>query len=97
VSAARFHPAARAELREAAAFYEARLEGLGAAFVAEIERVSAFIAARPTAGAPLGQQLRRASARRFPYTIIYRVSGEDMEILAVAHQHRRPGYWRSRT
>jgi len=31
VSAARFHPAARAELREAAAFYETRLEGLGAA------------------------------------------------------------------
>jgi toxin ParE1/3/4 len=96
VSAPRFHPAARTELRAAASFYESRLSGLGAAFVAEIERISAFVASRPTAGAPLGQQLRRISVRRFPFTIIYRLSSSGVDILAVAHQRRRPGYWRDR-
>jgi plasmid stabilization system protein ParE len=96
VSAARFHPAASAELHEAARFYEERLSGLGAAFVAEVERVSAFVVSRPLAGASLGEQLRRLSVRRFPYTIIYRLAREDVEIIAVAHQHRRPGYWRGR-
>jgi plasmid stabilization system protein ParE len=96
VSAARFHPAARVELLEAARFYEERLSGLGVAFVAEVERVCSFVASRPTAGAPLGEQLRRLSARRFPYTVIYRVSRNDVEIIAIAHQHRRPGYWRGR-
>ena len=32
-----FHPEARLEYREAAAFYEARRSGLGAAFTIEVE------------------------------------------------------------
>ena len=32
-----FHPEARLEYREAAAFYEARRSGLGAAFTLEVE------------------------------------------------------------
>jgi hypothetical protein len=28
--------------------------------------------------------------------LIYRVRGEQAEILAVAHDSRRPGYWRNR-
>ena len=34
-----FHPAADAELRAAAAFYEARVPGLGDDFLKEVERV----------------------------------------------------------
>ena len=96
MSTARFHPAARIELLEAARFYESRLAGLGIAFVAEVERVSAFVVSRPAVGAPLGEQLRRLSLRRFPYTVIYRPARDDIEIIAIAHQHRRPGYWRGR-
>jgi hypothetical protein len=28
--------------------------------------------------------------------VYYRVSGDVVEIIAVAHQSRRPGYWQSR-
>jgi len=97
VSEARFHPEARAEFREAAQFYESRLAGLGVAFTQEIERVVGFIAARPTAGAAIGEHLRRMIARRCPYWVVYRVSGNDLEIIAVAHHRRRPDYWRART
>jgi toxin ParE1/3/4 len=33
---------------------------------------------------------------RFPFTLVYRLRGDEVEILAVAHARRRPGYWRSR-
>jgi hypothetical protein len=39
---------------------------------------------------------RRVLVRRFPYFVIYREWSDRLEIVAVAHQSRRPGYWRSR-
>lgn len=33
---------------------------------------------------------------RFPYTVWYDVEGNEVTVLAVAHQHRRPGYWKLR-
>jgi hypothetical protein len=37
---------------------------------------------------------RRYILHRFPYGIIYRLLGDDvLEILAIAHHKRRPGYW----
>jgi hypothetical protein len=32
----------------------------------------------------------------FPFLVIYREAAESVLILAVAHGHRRPGYWRNR-
>ncbi|MGH9655302.1 MAG: type II toxin-antitoxin system RelE/ParE family toxin [Bryobacteraceae bacterium] len=39
---------------------------------------------------------RRTILRRFPYLIVFRTIGSDVEVIAVAHGHRRPGYWRAR-
>ena len=39
---------------------------------------------------------RRILLDRFPFTIYYRVKSETLNIVAVAHQKRRPGYWSSR-
>jgi plasmid stabilization system protein ParE len=41
-------------------------------------------------------QLTRVLFRRYPYAIIYRVLPDRIEILAIAHARRRPGYWRNR-
>jgi hypothetical protein len=35
-----FHPEARAEMREAVEFYEARLDGLGLRFLSAVERTA---------------------------------------------------------
>jgi len=91
-----FHPEAEAELSGAALFYESRMVGLGKSFAAEVERTVSLIREHPDAGSPLGPARRQMMVHRFPYSIVYRRDAEFLLILAVAHQRRRPGYWRHR-
>jgi len=39
---------------------------------------------------------RRMVLQRFPYLVVFREASSGVEIVAVAHGHRRPGYWRDR-
>lgn len=39
---------------------------------------------------------RRMLLHRFPYGVIYRERLHDIQIIAVAHAKRRPGYWAKR-
>ncbi|MEW6688102.1 MAG: type II toxin-antitoxin system RelE/ParE family toxin [Pseudomonadota bacterium] len=50
----------------------------------------------PEAGSPIGSKRRRVLVARFPYSIVYRHDPDFILIVAVAHQRRRPGYWRGR-
>jgi hypothetical protein len=36
---------------------------------------------------------RRCQLRRFPYTVVYQASLDQITVLAVMHQNREPGYW----
>ena len=87
---------ARQELDEAVSYYNSQVAGLGDAFlleaVAAIERIRQF----PDAWHPLGENLRRCRLRRFPYGLIYHADNTGILVVAVAHTHRRPGYWRDR-
>jgi len=57
-----------------------------------IKRIEEF----PLAWHPLGGAIRRCQMRRFPYGIIYEASKDEIVIIAIAHLHRKPDYWRSR-
>ncbi|MFT5527122.1 MAG: toxin ParE1/3/4 [Pirellulaceae bacterium] len=35
--------------------------------------------------------------KRFPYFIVYRLTDSRIEIIALAHERQRPGYWSDRT
>lgn len=50
----------------------------------------------PKASPVVSGTVRRCLLTRFPYRLVYRVEGEKIVIYAVAHQSRRPGYWRTR-
>jgi toxin ParE1/3/4 len=91
-----FHPDADAELEEAALHYEARMAGLGKSFAAEVERTIALVREFPEAGSSVAPKRRRVLVARFPYSIVYRQEPNSIVIVAVAHQRRRPGYWRGR-
>jgi len=90
-------PAALAELHDATAFYTASANvELGLAFVAEFERGVNAVLANPKVGAIFRGGRRRYLLRRFPYSIIYQVKSDNIRVIAVAHQRRRPSYWAGR-
>jgi len=91
-----FHPAAEQEIAAALKVGEERGFGLGRELVQEIRRVSSFLCSLPHAGEPLDSRHRRFPLRKFPFGPIYRIDGDLLKILAVAHRRQRPGYWRSR-
>jgi toxin ParE1/3/4 len=39
---------------------------------------------------------QRLILSRFPYSIVFRERLHDIQIIAVAHAKRRPGYWSNR-
>lgn len=92
------HPEAQADLRDAAEFYRNNAgNSLSQSFLAEFEQSINILLQHPGLGAPWrGRGRRRYLMRRFPYSLAYTVSGEEIRILAIAHQSRRPGYWRAR-
>ena len=40
--------------------------------------------------------VRRRVLKRFPYKLLYSVETDHLYVIAVAHQHRKPGYWHDR-
>jgi hypothetical protein len=96
VTSCAFHPDAADELEEAGLFYESRMAGLGRSFAAEIERTLFLLTQYPSAGAADDSGCRRVPIARFPYSIVYRQQQDIILVVAVAHQRRRPGYWRRR-
>ena len=87
---------ARCELREAVDWYAVQAPGLGDAFLIEAMRAFDLIESYPDAWHPLVGDIRRCRLRRYPYGVIYTCVGHDVLALAIAHLHRRPGYWRDR-
>ena len=55
-----------------------------------------MILERPDAWPSYFANTQRVLLRRFPFFLVYRVRDERVEIVAVAHARRRPGYWRRR-
>ena len=92
----RFLPPAEEEMTEAALFYESHSPGLGLEFLRDVQRIIDMVRQHPQIGESLGRGLRRALARRFPFMLIYSEEPEAVLVVAVAHQTRRPGYWRVR-
>jgi toxin ParE1/3/4 len=92
----RFLSPADIEMSEASIFYEDATFGLGVEFLDEAQRVIDLVREHPKIGQSLDPQLRQAMLHRFPFSLIYAVEAETIVIVAVAHQRRRPGYWKNR-
>lgn len=89
-------PEAEAELHEAVDWYEARSAGLGSEFLRAVDAALAAIKRNPLAYPVVFGAARRALLRRFPYSVIYTVSGGDILIAACMHGRRDPERWRQR-
>jgi toxin ParE1/3/4 len=96
----RFDCEADAEYRLAGQWYEARREHLGMEFFDAVDATIDRIVATPGAGSrlPLPKDLtvRRRAVTRFPYHVVYMELSTHIRILAIAHDRRKPGYWKDR-
>jgi toxin ParE1/3/4 len=91
-----FHPEARLEYREAAAYYEGRRPGLGAEFSVQVEAAIERILERPERFRTIEGDVRTCRTQTFPFAILYTVEPGFILITAVMHLRRKPGYWRHR-
>lgn len=83
-------------MTEASRFYESEAAGLGSEFLEDVQRIVEVLREYPKLGRAVGRGLRRALLRRFPFSLIYAEESSEILVVAVAHQRRRPGYWRRR-
>ena len=90
------HPDAVEEARAAREWYEVRSQDAADAFVEELDRAIEQIAESPTRWPLYLQGTRRFLLRKFPFFFVYRQIEGAIQIVALAHGHRRPGYWKSR-
>lgn len=90
------HAAAEAEYEEALAWYLARSVRAANRFEVAFELALEKVAANPAAYPLCDDRHRFCLLRRYPYGIFYRVDGDQVRVLAVAHARRRPGYWSDR-
>jgi len=91
-----FHPAALQEARAAVDWYSRRSRLAAVAFVLELEVALSSITESPARWPSAIGGCRRYVLHRFPFLVIYREHRAAIEVIAVAHARRRPGYWTGR-
>ena len=94
-----FHEIARDEYIAAARWYEDRQEGLGREFVEAVESLTERAADNRLPGLAGGTPspgVMKVLELRFGYAIYFELADDVMYVWAVAHGHRRPGYWWAR-
>lgn len=85
-----FHPSAVIEVEEAETWYSAERAALADAFIADLEASVARVATNPFGWAERWPGVRQAQLRRFPYLVVFRLRGEAVDVVAVAHSRRAP-------
>ena len=91
-----FRRAAKIEFEDASAWYDEKRLGLGEEFIVEIEQAIAMAASAPQRYPVVFGDVRRTVARRFPFSIYFRVRNDALVVLAVFHGRRNPAVWQRR-
>jgi toxin ParE1/3/4 len=93
---ARVHPEAEREADEAFEWYAAQSDFAALGFDAELRGAFSTLLRSPRICAPYLRGTRRVILNRYPYFVVFRELPRKIEIVAVAHAKRRPGYWAKR-
>jgi toxin ParE1/3/4 len=88
--------AARIELRNATRWYAEHDAVASQRFVRAVDVALSQIARDAETGFLSEFGTRSVLVKRFPYRVIFHEQSEQISIVAVAHQSRRPDYWHVR-
>ncbi len=85
---------ARREIRAVVKYYEHCQRGLGREFNDELKHAVLSLRRFPQAfDYDKATDTRRYVMKRFPYFVHYLEGQDQITIVAIAHQRRRPGHW----
>ena len=91
------HPEAAEEHKSQVAHYEEIQAGLGKRYHTEFQNVLAWVCASPDRSRiVLAPDIRRAMFKVFHFDLVYREVDGAVQVLAIAHHRRQPGYWVAR-
>lgn len=88
-----YDDAAREEGLAAAVWYGQQQEGLQNRFLAKWKDAENRMLASPQIHRCFEGDLRKCRFDVFPYALVFRIRGDELQVLAVMHLSRRPGYW----
>ncbi|HSG32473.1 MAG TPA: type II toxin-antitoxin system RelE/ParE family toxin [Thermodesulfobacteriota bacterium] len=92
----RFHPEAIKEAESSQHWYVERSQTAALGFTNEISSAIEKILKSPTRWPKYQKNTRRYILPRFPFSVIYRIKDNIIEVIAIAHHKRKPGFWRNR-
>ena len=92
----RFHPAAEAELFEAKAYIRADDEKEAIHFEQAFGHSLDWASSQPLIFRCFEGEFRKVKVGKFRYSLVFRMRGDEIQVLAVAHMNRKPLYWRDR-
>lgn len=89
-------PEARQDMDAACQWYDVRSPGLGHLLLLEIDKSLQLLCVTPEMHQMCFLNYRRSRLKRFPYSIIYRVKSQAIEVTAFIHDRQNPKIWQSR-
>ena len=88
---------AERELDEALAWLEGSRRDRGMEFLLAFESTLTMLGEYPDVGRKVPRsRLRSFVMASWPYKIVYSLEGDTIMVWVVAHDRRKPGYWRKR-
>ena len=92
----RFTSRAYRDVDETTGFYRQKSLRVAGEFLLAIDGAGIAIKADPLACPKVSTALRRHVMNRFPYGLYYRVTPDEIIVVAVMHAKRDPRVWRDR-
>lgn len=91
-----WHQDAKDEADLAAAFYKEQQSGLEQRFLDNLEEALHRVQRQPLLYRTISPEIRKCKIKQFPLAIIFRLKADCIEIIAIMHVRRNPGYWATR-
>ncbi|MBA4180686.1 MAG: hypothetical protein C0506_08880 [Anaerolinea sp.] len=91
-----FRRSAQDEVLAATDWYIERNPDVADAFLDALKARIDYAMQFPSSGKPETRGCRSLVVGTYPFKMVYRVAGETLEVVAVAHTRRERDYWRDR-
>ncbi len=87
------HPDAVTELDSSAVWYAERSPSASRNFLVAIDVAIATIVSDPNRFAYIDNRHQACAVKKFPFQVVFRQATGSIQVIAIAHAKRRPGYW----